>query len=454
MDERNKTFCEDIELSPEDIEFIDNYAWWVEIFSKLFIGITGVFLNFITIIVLASSNLRNNFFNRLLICLAIFDNFYLFCEISEVFRVQYYTSAQQLAFVRFVYPVRSIFMYSSIYMNIVLTLERYHAIAFPAQYRGRSTINMTRRLLANIIPVLVVCIAYNSPKFFELEVSEALECKSNSSSTDTSGGNGYTNSSSDCTLQYYLRPTAQRTNHYYVLWYINISNLLITAFIPVGILIYLITKIKLSLKRFLQRQPSIIAQRRSLVIAQRPASIMASTMSTRHNRNQPAIQRRASINDAIDSTISNWSEKMVDMKKTFILFSIVFVFLFCHSLRFFLNMEEFLRRAHFIESSEPYCDGPHFWVQVLVPLNQLLLIINPSAHFLIYVFFDQGFQVEITKLFENLQRVLRRIFIIRSEIQVYTPRVGTAAGSSRRATIHNSQNIELGVMNNNGVYPL
>ena len=118
-------------------------------------------------------------------------------------------------------------------------------------------------------------------------------------------------------------------------------------------------------------------------------------------------------------------------------------------------MEEFLRRAHFIEYPEHYCDGPNFWVQVLVPLNQLLLIINPSAHFLIYVFFDQGFQVEITKLFENLQRVLRRIFIIRSEIQVYTPRVGTAAGSSRRATIHNSQNIELGVMNNNGVggYP-
>ena len=115
-------------------------------------------------------------------------------------------------------------MCSSIYMNIALTLERYQAIAFPVQYRARYTTNMTRRLLTNLIPVLVLRIVDCSPKSRELEVSAGLECKSNSSSADTSEGHGNTNSSSDCTLQYYLTPSVQRTNHHYVLWYMNISR--------------------------------------------------------------------------------------------------------------------------------------------------------------------------------------------------------------------------------------
>ena len=436
MDERHNSSCKDIKLSPEDIEFIDKYAWWVEIFSNLFVGVIGVFLNFITIIVLSSSTMRKNFFNRLLICLAVFDNLYLFCEISEVFRAQYYTFAQQHAFARFVYPIRSIFMCASIYINIALTLERYQAIAFPVQYRARSATDMTRRLLTNLIPILVVCVVYYTPKFFDLKVSESLECKSNRSTTDTSEEKNNITSATNCTLQYYLTPTAQRTNHHYVLWYLNISNLLITAFIPVGILIYLITKIYLSFKKFLQRQPS-----------RKPSPKL-----TRRNRRQQFTRRQALIN--LDSTTCYGREKMVDVKKTFILFSIVFVFLFCHSLRFILNIDEFLRRAHFKEDQQSKCDGLYFWEQILIPLNQLLLIINPSAHFFIYVFFDQGFQMEISKLFENFQHVLRRIFIIRSDIHVHTPGISLVNGALETPMSSNAQNIELGQMNNNGEYLL
>ena len=62
MDRRNNTSCDGMELSREDIEFIDEYAWWVEIVSSLFVGVIGVFLNLITVIVLASSTMRKNFF--------------------------------------------------------------------------------------------------------------------------------------------------------------------------------------------------------------------------------------------------------------------------------------------------------------------------------------------------------------------------------------------------------
>ena len=438
MDKRSNTSCEDIELSPEDIEYIDKYAWWMEIFSNLCIGVIGVFLNFITTIVLSRSSMRKLFFNRLLICLAVFDNLYLFCEISEVFRAQYYTFTQQHVFARFVYPIRSIFMCASIYMNIALALERYQAITDPVQYRARSTIHMTRRLLTNLIPILVLCVVYYAPKFFDLGVSEVLECKSNRSSTDTSEQSGNINPSSNCTLQYYLTPTAQRTNQHYVLWYFNVSNLLITAFIPVGILIYLITKIYLSLKKFRQRQPSINVD----------------TKLTRSIQRQQCIQRQALMNISLDSTTNYGREKRVDGKKTFILFSIIFVFLFCHSLRFILNMDEFFRLAHFREDPQSHCDGPYFWEQILIPLNQLLLIINPSAHFFIYVFLDQGFQAEISKIFNNFQRVLQTIFIVKQEIEVHTTGAGIVTGTNGTDMNGNAQNIELGVINNNGEHML
>ena len=87
MDNQNETICEHPELSNEQNGFINTYVLLVEIGGNLFAGGIGVALNLITIIVLSSSKMRNNVFNRLLICLAIFDNMYLLCEISEVFRV-------------------------------------------------------------------------------------------------------------------------------------------------------------------------------------------------------------------------------------------------------------------------------------------------------------------------------------------------------------------------------
>ena len=404
MDNGNNTTCSYTELSPEENDFLETYTWWVEMFGNLFIGIVGVILNFITMIVLSTSTMRNNFFNRLLICLAVFDNLYLFCEISEVFRLWHYTFVQQHAFAAFVYPIRSVFLCCSIYMTIVLTLERYQAITSPVEYRARGRVNMTRRLLTYVMPVLVTSLFYYAPKFLDLEVVESVVCKNaNSQSTDTSELNDETTEPSNCTLEYALTPSTLRTNHHYVLWYINISNLLLTAFIPVGILIYLNCKIYFSLNNFIQRQPSMSGA-------------------------------------PFESTGSCRRQQMVDVKKTFILFSIVAVFVLCHSLRFILNVDEFLNLTKFIEEQENGCDSPKFWDSVLVPLNQILIIINASAHFFIYVFFDHGFQ-----------HVLQQIFVIKSEIQQHKVTIGTNNGNHGTQGNNHTENIELNLINNNGV---
>ena len=77
------------------------------------------------------------------------------------------------------------------------------------------------------------------PKFFDLEVVEDVMWNANNPSTDGSDSNEEMNDPSNCTLEYDITPSTLRTNHHYVLWYINISNLLLTAFIPIGTLVYL-----------------------------------------------------------------------------------------------------------------------------------------------------------------------------------------------------------------------
>jgi hypothetical protein len=202
----------------------------------------------------------------------------------------------------------------------------------------------------------------------------------------------------NCTIEYSLMPTDLRMDHHYVLWYMNISNLILTAFIPLGVLMYLNCKIYLSLNQFMQRQPS------------------AGTNTSRR-------------------------QQLTDVKKTFILFSIVAIFVICHSLRIILNVDEFLNLTTFKEEQEKGCDGVKFWAQVILPLNQLLIIINASANFFIYVFFDKGFQ-----------QVLQQVFIIKSERQGHSKLNNGHEHTINRGTLMNNatNQIELSVMNGNG----
>lgn len=399
MENKTNTTCGYTELSPEQDEFLKNYTWCVDMLGNLFVGVLGVVLNSITVIVLSTSTMRNNFFNRLLICLAVFDNLYLFCELSEVLRLRYYTFLQQHMFAYFIYPVRSVFLYSSIYMTVALTLERYHAIASPVQYRARGTTNMTSRLLRYVVPILALSVIYYIPKLLDMNVDEVTKCKGNNATTvvkDEPEFNQENRVKENCTTEYHLTPTPLRMEHYYVLWYINISNLILTAFIPLGVLICLNCKIYLSLNQFIQRQPS------------------AGTRTSRRQR-------------------------LTDVKKTFILFSIVAVFVICHSLRIILNVNEFFNLTTYKEEHEKGCDGVKFWAQVIVPLNQLLVIINASANFFIYVFFDKGFQ-----------QVLQQVCIIKSERHGHTLNNGLQSTTTRVTLKHNATNeIELSVMNGN-----
>ena len=409
MDNRNNTTCANAELSKAENDFLYIYIWWVEVWGNISISIIGVMLNFITIFALLTSSMRNNFFNRLLICLAIFDNLYLFCEISEIARLKFYTFAQQYIFANFIYPIRSVFLCSSIYMTIALTLERYQAITSPVQYRARGSDNQTKRLLTYVLPILVVNLFYYAPKFLELEVVKNTDCNLSDAYTNSSEAKQKVDDFLNCSHEYILIPSQLRTNHHYLLWYMNISNLILTALIPAVTLLYLSCKIYLSLGKFIRRQPTTHLNSQRQLIS-----------SVKGNRRQP----------------------MVDEKKTFILFSLIVVFVICHSLRICLNVDEFLNLATFVEEQENGCYNPSFWDQVLVPMNQMLLIINASAHFFIYVLFDHGFQ-----------QILRNAIVLKPELLSHKTTITKHTITQNERPQHNNgmENMEMESINYNFV---
>ena len=178
--------------------------------------------------------------------------------------------------------------------------------------------------------------------------------------------------------------------------------LLLTTTMQVHNMLYLNSRIYASLKSFRQRQPSQ----------------SANTSSGRERRNQAN-----------------------DVKKTFILFSIVIIFVLCHTLRIILNVDEFLNLTRFKEIRDKGCNTDNKeWVQIAVPINQLLIIFNSSGNFFIYSFFDPAFQ-----------NALRQAFVIRSVIQRHAETDNEQNGNPQRPNVtserYQTENIELSNIN-------
>ena len=87
---------------------------------------------------------------------------------------------------------------------------------------------------------------------------------------------------------------------------------------------------------------------------------------------------------------------MQDVKKFFILFSIVVLFVLGHSLRITMNIAEFVTAEILSKERQKGCNELSFWHFFSIPLSEISLLFNASAHFFVYLFFDKTFQ-EIAK---------------------------------------------------------
>ena len=113
-------------------------------------------------------------FNRILVFLAVFDNIFICCSILEAVRKNFgplHDVVHVYAFAYFLYQLQSMAIVSSIFTTVVLAVERCLAVAKPIEYHNAvQGTNPWRRVFHYIVPVIIISVVFNTPKYFEIDV--------------------------------------------------------------------------------------------------------------------------------------------------------------------------------------------------------------------------------------------------------------------------------------------
>ena len=193
--------------------------------AQFTISCLGIIGNLVSMFVLTRKALRN-FFNQLLVVLSVYDIVYCFTMMLESLTKLGLDSAfLTLLFPHFLYPLGSISMTGSIYMTIVVGIERYIAVHEPTRrvpsqltMVAKGSCNHTKRLLKYVVPTTIFCLLFNLPKFLESKlVSENKEV--------------------------YIEVTELRIATWYVTWYLNWANFIMLGAIPFSLISILNYKI-------------------------------------------------------------------------------------------------------------------------------------------------------------------------------------------------------------------
>ena len=160
-----------------------NISWLFETVLQTIIGIGGIIANTIAIPILCSKEM-SSIFNRLLVLLAIYDNFYIICSLFRVMKINInngdvaqHNDFHEYVFAYGVHQLHSFVLCGSIFMTVALSLERYRAVWRPVEYHNQCIgVNPWKRALVSyLFPVMVFSTLFNIPKFFEIEVFAKVE---------------------------------------------------------------------------------------------------------------------------------------------------------------------------------------------------------------------------------------------------------------------------------------
>jgi len=377
LDEPNFGCTLPYDIPGEQWIWYNGYAWWMEGFGSLFVGFIGIFLNITTVGVLLGSFLGASFFNWLLVCLSVFDSLFLLNGILEAFRNHIGIASYQhhYIFVNFLYPFRSVVMFCSMYMTVILALERYNALARPTNHQSSTRGNRRftvwsyfkmhwLRLLKYVGPVILLSTLFYSPKYMELYLKKDVRCNTTVANFNCS--------------EYMVGLTDLRKSSDYVLWYLNVTNLIVTTVIPLVALAYLNFNVYLKFKQYIHRQPSHRHTTRPTQNQQGHPTTTPTPNNHHHKNNNVQERFRKREKDVIQQTM--------------ILFVIVILFVLSHVLRIILNIEEMKSLREEREALDQGCEWLKFWTIIVAPISHLLLQINSSINFFIYCFYNQSFR--------------------------------------------------------------
>ena len=374
---QNKATC--IQPTPfqeHQLYFYFAYLWWMEGVGSVTIGLLGIIFNFTTISVVLGSELSAYFFNWLLVCLAMLDNFHLLNGILEAFRNHFGFSQLNYTFVYFLHYFRSVILCCLEYMKILLALERYHALSSTEEFNRRNssykaTGNLNTyflmywaRLIKYVSPIIAFTSLWYLPKFMEVEFMEEKIC----SMAINNSSNLYSNCS--CMQRLVVHETDFRKNDLYILWYLNVGNVVATVLIPLTSLLYLYFNILIKLKRHVE---------------------IYSSIGWKQNNHGGVIQEKR-----------REKKQLIMVEQTKMLFAVVIFFLISHTPRSILNLEELGAMKNVKMARNEGCVWMQYWTAILVPVSHILLQVNSSITLFIYCFFNSLFR-------ETLKRKLMRM---------------------------------------------
>ena len=329
----------------------------LDVYGRQILCWGGLFFNSITILLFFNKGLSGVFFNRLLLCLAIFDNMYLIISIMDA-----WISSQEnpnfyhdYAYFFIIYPAKNITMCCTIYMTLLLAFERYNSTTNPHVKKEVSWIGV----LKFVLPVVVFSILFKMPTFFDFDVASIkVGGDNNKQSFPNTGYVIAEHISIEKTYNITTRITVSnmRSDELYVLLYMTIANIIFTGVLPVALLAFLNFHIYKGVTKFHQRRGTIL----STGLGVQPAN---------------------------DKT----SDEITQAK---ILFAIVLVFVLCHTLRILLNLEDWIgHKTRFDEYENKGCKyGTPYWALVAIPISEILLRVNASINFFIYCAFNKSFR--------------------------------------------------------------
>lgn len=239
--------------APPPLYLSNPYRFWLNGIFLVLVGLVGITGNTAQIVLFCRKT-RRRCFHGLLFLLAVFDSVLILCNIwnhtlPALSRHVWYSSVWNIS-LQMSYPCVNIGQMASLYGTMALAAERFLTVCYPFWYR--------RGLLKPwkfILPVIIISIVFNFPRFFELTTrcmdpeKSILFIGSAKNSTEGETATAGLQVCGAIEFRQFIE-TPVRRNSYYRLIYMNILDTIFNIFLPFSTLFFLNCKIYKKLKDF------------------------------------------------------------------------------------------------------------------------------------------------------------------------------------------------------------
>jgi len=338
--------------SEGELQVVEGYKYICDGVLVSIIGLIGVLGNLCAVLVLARPKLRDCF-HQLLIALAFFDTLYIICGgINYTFRafeedVPFESkSAYKVTYPHLILPFLNVGLCGTIFMTVAISIERFLGICHPLHYPPH-----TRKSWFYIVPVSLVSVLVNLPKFLEAEIY----WENDINAIEILRGENVTVSDIPRYIPNY-RPTELRMDETYIEIYLMYFRIFFIAAIPLLLIVLLNLR------------------------------ILYDIGTSKVHRFGSSRRRRREVNLFI------------------ILLCIVVTFICCHTPRIIADIWEFSYNHDRMICSTIKKIHPRvtfispFWILCLSHVSHAMGILNSSINFIIYSFVGHTFRSEFLLL--------------------------------------------------------